>query len=205
MTHPALSTFIDRMDALVASTDDPHAIADATGDHLAEHLLPNPDFLEDRFRVPGTTDYRQHVVHVHPEGKYSIVSLIWQPGQATPIHDHRCWCVVGVLEGQEREERYELHAEADEEWLIDRGSGLYDPGQVCRLVPPDEDIHRVVNAADRQTVSMHIYGANIAECRTSINRIFDLPVRWAPDEPVDTEVSWRDRDPDGVRHRDPAR
>lgn len=194
MIHPALATFIERMDSLVDSTDDPHKIADVTGDLVAEHLLPNPDFLEDRHRVPGDDDYQQHVVHVHPEGRYSIVSLVWKPGQATPIHDHRCWCVVGVLEGQEREERYAFHAEGEEEWLTDEGANIYDPGQVCRLVPPDEDIHRVVNNAPTQSISMHIYGADIAEVGTSINRVFDLPIR-RPNGDDSTESSWRDRDP----------
>ncbi|MCC5948369.1 MAG: cysteine dioxygenase family protein [Nitriliruptoraceae bacterium] len=194
MIHPALARFIERMDTLVDSTDDPHKIADVTGDLVAEHLLSEPDFLEDRHRVPSDDEYQQHVVHVHPEGKYSIVSLVWQPGQATPIHDHRCWCVVGVLEGKEREERYAFHAEGDQEWLTDEGVGVYDPGQVCRLVPPDEDIHRVVNASESQSISMHIYGADISQVGTSINRVFDLPIRERV-EAAGTDASWRERDP----------
>ena len=117
--HPALRSFVEQMDALVASSDDPHEIADGTARHL-EGLLSHPEFLEDRHREPGTDDYRQHLVHVHPEGRYSVVALVWTPGQYTPIHDHRCWCVVGVLEGQEREERYLLQSEAAGEWLASR-------------------------------------------------------------------------------------
>ena len=193
--HPALHTFVDRMDELVSSTEDPGVLAQRTGDHLAE-LLPHPEFLEDRFRVPGDTRYRQHVVHVHPEGRYSIVSLVWRPGQATPVHDHRCWCVVGVLEGREREERYTLHVE-DEEWLTYDGVNIYEPGQVCCLVPPDEDIHRVVNDADQISISMHIYGADIATVGTSINRTFELPIRdGVPD--ADTATSWREHHDDPV-------
>lgn len=188
--HPALANFVIRMDNLVAGSDDPHHVAEACGRHLAE-LLEHPECLAPTHRQPDDEAYRQHVVHVHPEGRYSIVSLVWLPGQATPIHDHRCWCVVGVLKGREREERFSLHAEGDDEWLADEGATLYDPGQVCCLVPPVEDIHRVVNAADDVSISLHIYGADIATVGTSINRTFDLEVR---DGSAATATSWRKRD-----------
>lgn len=174
--HPALTTFLERMDGLVSSTDDPHKIADVTGDHLAG-LLAHPVFLEDRHREASEDGYNQHVVHVHPRGLYSLVSLVWMPGQVTPVHDHRCWCVVGVLEGLERETRYSFHAAGDEQWLVDKGSGLYQPGQICRLVPPEEDIHKVANGGPATAISLHVYGANIAEVGTSINHTFDQPVR----------------------------
>lgn len=195
--HPSLATFIDRMDALVAASDDPHEIVARTDDHLAD-LLRHPEFLEEDHRAPGEHSYRQHVVHVHPEGRYSIVSLVWEPGQATPIHDHRCWCVVGVLDGRERESRYALHAEHGKEWLAELGTAFYEPGDVCRLVPPDEDIHRVGNASGARTISMHIYGANIAEVGTSVNRVFDQPIRTVAPSPGSTRVSWRKRDHDGI-------
>ncbi len=193
--HPALVTFIERMDELVASTSDPAAIAAGVEERLPP-LLAETAFLEDRFRRPSEDGYQQYVVHVHPEGLYSIVSLVWQPGQSTPVHDHRCWCVVGVLEGREQESRYSLHAKDDEEWLVERSGVYYHPGEVCSLVPPQEDIHRVGNASEdgAPTISMHIYGADISEVGTSINRTFDLPVRAGSEGDPGTEISWRAHD-----------
>ena len=189
--HPALASFIERMDRLVATTNDDHRIADVTSEHLAE-LLDQPRFLEDADRASSEDGYTQHVVHVHPQGLYSVVSLVWRPGQATPIHDHRCWCVVGVLRGQEREERFTLHEDDGDQWLSEHAVSHYRPGQVCALVPPDENIHRVVNEADETSISIHVYGADIDACGTSINRTFELPVRADGDD--ETAASWRDRD-----------
>ena len=187
-----LAAFVRDMDTLVSRTDDPWEIARETEGHLTE-LMRHPEFLEDRYREPAPDRYRQHVVHVHPEGKYSVVSLVWQLGQETPIHDHRCWCIVGVLQGLETETRYELHETDGSTVLAKVAESEYQPGQVCALVPPDENIHKVANSGghdDKLTISMHIYGANIAELGTSINHIFDHPVVDAP-HPDSAPISWR--------------
>lgn len=154
---------------------------------------PLHPLVGERYRATSTDGYQQHVVHVHPEGRYSLVALAWLPGQSTPIHDHRCWCVVGVLEGDEQEERFRLHANGEGTWLERQGVRRYHLGQTCRLVPPDEDIHRVTNVGDAAAVSLHVYGADIRACGSSINRTFDLPVR--DTSSGDTVVAWRDRDP----------
>jgi predicted metal-dependent enzyme (double-stranded beta helix superfamily) len=174
--EPHFDQFLERMDALVTAKDDPHVIADETG-HLLAELLEHPEFLEARYREPAAARYRQHLVHVHPLGSYSVVSLVWKPGQATPIHDHRCWCVVGVLQGRERETRYHLYRHQGGDFLLREGESVYSPGQVCRLVPPDEDIHRVANAgAEGLSISIHVYGTDIGVQHTSINHVFEQPV-----------------------------
>jgi len=190
-TASQFAQFLERMDALVAAKDDPHVIADETGQALAE-LLEHPEFLEERFRQPAAGSYRQHLVHVHPRGSYSVVSLVWKPGQATPVHDHRCWCVVGVLQGRELETRYHLYRHGEDELLVRDGESVYTPGQVCRLVPPAEDIHRVENAgAEGISISIHVYGTDIGATRTSINHVFEQPVVDAV-PPGARRIAWRE-------------
>ncbi len=172
MTDSHFAHFLERMDGLVAAKDDPHVIAD--------------------FRQPAPGHYRQHLVHVHPRGSYSVVSLVWRPGQATPIHDHRCWCVVGVLQGRELETRYHLYRRDELSFLVPDGESVYAPGQVCRLVPPDEDIHRVSNAgAQGVSISIHVYGTDIGAQHTSINHVFEQPVMEAVPAGA-RRVSWRE-------------
>jgi predicted metal-dependent enzyme (double-stranded beta helix superfamily) len=190
-TASHFAQFLERMDSLVAAKDDPHVIADETG-HLLAELLEHPEFLEERFRRPAVASYRQHLVHVHPRGSYSVVSLVWKPGQATPVHDHRCWCVVGVLQGRELETRYHLYRQGKAELLVCDGESVYTQGQVCRLVPPAEDIHRVENAgADGLSISIHVYGTDIGALRTSINHVFDQPVVDAVPDGA-RRVAWRE-------------
>ena len=81
------------------------------------------------------------------------MALVWKPGQATPIHDHRCWCVVGVWRGLERETTYNLHSDNGTPYLLQRHVVETRPGDVSVLVPPDEDIHRVENGGTELAIS----------------------------------------------------
>lgn len=148
--------------------DDPHAIAD----HLST-LLGEDGWLSARDQRPGTDSYRQHLLHVSPTRRLSVVALVWQPGQRTPIHDHVAWCIVGVYRGIEREIRYRLGEDGGEQWLVPTGSVEAYPGHVEALVAPGEDIHCVTAGGNQRTISLHVYGADIERRGTSIYRRFD--------------------------------
>lgn len=193
-TTEPLARFLGAMDDAVASSGDTAERAAAAAALLPD-LLAHPEAITAEHRVPSDEGYQQHVVHVHPEGSYSLVALVWRPGQATPIHDHRCWCVVGVLEGEEDEERFHLVEHGDHRGLVRTGTERQPAGSVCTLVPPQENIHRVSNASPGGlTVSLHVYGDDIARCGSSINEVFDerllLPDHAAPDGGV--PLSWRE-------------
>ena len=36
----------------------------------------------------------------------SLYTLVWNPGQWTPVHDHGTWGVVGIIEGRLDEQSY---------------------------------------------------------------------------------------------------
>lgn len=187
----ALRRLTRSLDALVANNTYPHTIA-ARAAMVLRPALADESLLEARHREPAADRYRQHVVHVHPDGLYSVVALVWKPGQATPIHDHRCWCVVGVWRGHERETTYELHDDAEGPYLVARGSTETGPGDVSMLVPPDEDIHRVENSGETLAISIHVYGADISVLGSSINQQFaDGLVRERVAPQGAAPVSWR--------------
>jgi 3-mercaptopropionate dioxygenase len=55
----------------------------------------------------AAVSYRSHTLHVEPDGSFSIVALLWRPGQLTRIHDHVTWCAFGVIQGVEHEELFD--------------------------------------------------------------------------------------------------
>lgn len=166
-------------------------LAAAVGADL-RRLVAAPGWLAPRHRLPSPTAYRQHVLYVAPDGAFSVVSLVWAPGQATVIHDHVAWCAVGVYEGMERETRYRLHAQGGQAFLVEAGTSLARAGDTGVLVPPAEDIHQVACAGHELAVSIHVYGADIGRLGTSINHRFeDIPV--LPDSPAGSDPArWRD-------------
>ena len=144
----------------------------ALAELLKEHGWLSPEHTR------GFPDrYRQHVLHVDPDGAFSVVALVWLPGQKTPIHDHVTWCVVGVYTGEEEEIRYRLCEDGDRRFLVPEGRQKTQPGQVTTLIPPEEDIHQVSNVGEGKAISIHVYGADIGKLGSSINRTFDdLPI-----------------------------
>ena len=190
-TTAGLASFVADIERVVASERDPHPIAAAVQARLPE-LLADPSFLAPEYREPWPDRYRSHLLVVAPTRRFSVVSMVWLPGQVTPIHDHICWCVVGVLQGLERERRYSLHERpADgERWLVPLEDETVTPGHTCALIPPDENIHQVRNAGDGLAISIHVYGENIAVYGSSINQCFgDLPIR--PGDTSGAPVAWR--------------
>lgn len=144
--------------------------ADAVAACLRRNL-PGPDILSPEARLGDPERYVQHILHVEPDGAFSVVALVWRPGQTTPIHDHVSWCVVGVLHGDEYEEIFTT----DGTTLRRVSDSVNATGEVCGFAPPG-DIHRVRNIGADVAVSLHVYGANIAERGNSVRRTYDLPI-----------------------------
>jgi len=145
--------------------------ADLVADVLWLHM-PGPEILTAEQRYGDPAAYRCHLLHAEPDGLFSVVALVWRPGQATPIHDHVTWCVFGVIQGAEHEERYTLR---DDGWLELAGTAVNATGDVAGLAPPG-DIHRVRNAGTETAISLHIYGTDISRLGSSVRRVYDLPV-----------------------------
>lgn len=149
--------------------------ADAVAQELSNHLAARPS-VPEQYRQANPDHYIQHLIHTEPDGSFSLVALVWLPGQCTPVHDHLAWCVTGVAEGEEREQRYELRAPDDvAEHLTATDQVTNQLGDVSALAPPG-DIHRVTNSSDSLTVSFHIYGADIATHGSSVRRAYHHPV-----------------------------
>ncbi|MDT9685025.1 cysteine dioxygenase family protein [Streptomyces sp. TRM76323] len=149
------------------------SVARTVAPHLGGEGLLTPEQLE-----PDWWSYRQHVLHVEPDGLFSIVALVWLPGQRTAVHDHLAWCVTGVHLGAEEEIHYRLAADGDQAHLVPIEATVHEAGAVDFLVPPG-DIHEVRNAADHTSVSIHVYGTDLRRSGSSIRRTYALSVRAA--------------------------
>ncbi len=173
-----VASFVAAVEALLATQPVPSALIQGVQEHLRP-LLATPDVLRPEHREPWSHRYRSHLLAVAPSKRFSLVALVWLPGQVTPIHDHICWCVVGVLEGLERERRFGLREGADgTRWLVPAGEWPVRVGETSALLPPEENIHQVRNAGDTLAISLHVYGEDIGTYGTSVNQCFDdLPLR----------------------------
>jgi predicted metal-dependent enzyme (double-stranded beta helix superfamily) len=75
------------------------------------------------------------------------------------VHDHTVWGLIGMLRGAEISRNY--RADSSGALVVDTVHHL-EPGVVSAVSPRIGDIHQVANAlADRASISIHAYGANI--------------------------------------------
>jgi 3-mercaptopropionate dioxygenase len=153
-----LRGFVVSFAELLSSTKDEKSILES-GAALLRQLIRQDDWLPEEFARPNPERYQQYLLHCDSRERFSIVSFVWGPGQATPIHDHTVWGLVGVLRGAERVEAFRRTAGG---LVATRAAEIIESGTVDAVSPRIGDIHRVANAlSDRPSVSIHVYGANI--------------------------------------------
>lgn len=139
---------------------------------LTTRLSQDGSWLAPEFRASRADCYARHLLHRDRQNRFVVLSLVWLPGQGTPIHDHSCWGVMGILEGSLEEVAYERlddgtragHAE-----LSEIGGHQVHARSTSYLLPPYREIHRIGNNTNAPTVSLHIYGRDIDEVN-----VFDL-------------------------------
>ncbi|MBO9546309.1 cysteine dioxygenase [Caulobacter sp.] len=159
-----LSDFVADLSDLLDQTGD-EAVILREGAALLAHLVAADDWLPEPQSQPDPARYQQYLLHRDPAGRFSVVSFVWGPGQATPVHDHTVWGLVGVLRGAELSQAYERRGEA----LAAAGEvQRLEAGQVEAVSPTVGDIHRVANAFDDLvSISIHVYGADIGTVKRS--------------------------------------
>ncbi|WP_414168951.1 cysteine dioxygenase [Streptoverticillium reticulum] len=180
MTTPTAPPTTARLDELIGDVREavgrglpPDTTAYLVGERLAAHLGAG-DLLTEEQCEGDPEHYRQHILHAEPDGSFSVVALVWMPGQQTCIHDHVSWCVTGVHQGTESERRYRLVPEGLTARLVATEDVVNAQGGVCGFAPPG-DIHRVRNAGSSTAISVHIYGADVSRLGSSVRRVYDLP------------------------------
>jgi predicted metal-dependent enzyme (double-stranded beta helix superfamily) len=165
--NPArLRDFIRALSELLESTPQESAIL-RDGGLLLGRLVAFDDWLAPAFAEADPARYRQFLLHPDARGRFSVVSFVWGPGQATPIHDHTVWGLIGMLRGAEYSQAYR-HA-PDGSLAADGAPRRLLPGNVDAVSPTIGDIHQVGNVyADRVSISIHVYGADIGALQRSV-------------------------------------
>ncbi|MCC9312418.1 cysteine dioxygenase family protein [Kitasatospora sp. RB6PN24] len=167
---PEAQALIADTRAVVARGLAPDLTAFLVGEQLRERL-GRPGLLTPAQCEPDPEHYRTHVLHTEEDGSFSVVALVWLPGQRTCIHDHVCWGVAGVHQGQEVERRYRLVPDGPRAQLLPTEELVNDTGSVSAFTPPG-DIHRVRNGGGDLAVSIHIYGADVRRLGSSVRRTY---------------------------------
>lgn len=131
----------------------------------ADAFMRPPHFRSD------PAHYSRNLIFEASDASLSLYSIVWLPGQWTPVHDHGSWGVVGVVDGVLEERSYvRLSPDrgADENIELARGGVLLlARGAVTSFVPNPDHIHVTGVPAERsQAVSLHLYGRMMSNFNT---------------------------------------
>jgi predicted metal-dependent enzyme (double-stranded beta helix superfamily) len=99
--------------------------------------------------------------------RYSVLAMVWNVGQGTPLHDHSgTWCVECVYQGRIRVTSYSVRGGDPESGVVQFAREteiLAGPAEAGALIPPFE-YHVLANAGDQPAVTIHVYGGEMTSC-----------------------------------------
>lgn len=163
---PQLQRLADQIGAAVALS--PHEMAREVTAALHE-ATAGTSWLPPERRRAGHENYARHLLFGDPDGRFSILAIVWDHGQMSPIHGHHCWCAVGVYQGQLTETYYSPNP----------AGGQPVPGAATRrgagtlsFEPASSGIHRISNESGAVAVSLHVYGIAQDRISSGVNRLY---------------------------------
>jgi len=177
MTSPALEAFIAEAASRSGKPADPADHVLAIAPLMLDLIEHAGSFLEPRHYRSSEIGYTRNLIFSAPDASLSLYSIVWLPGQWTPVHDHGSWGVVGVVEGVLEERSYvRLSPDrgADDGIELARGGTvLLGHGAVTSFVPNPDHIHITGVPSERpRAVSLHLYGRTMSDFN-----IYDVPAR----------------------------
>jgi predicted metal-dependent enzyme (double-stranded beta helix superfamily) len=168
MISSVLQRFIAQAAGLSREQVDPADCVLALAPLMLDLIDRAGTFLEPQHYRSDPWSYTRNLVYDAADDSLSLYSIVWLPGQWTPVHDHGSWGVVGVIEGVLEERSYvrlspDRGADADID-LARGGTVLLRQGAVTSFVPNPDHIHVTGVPLERpRAVSLHLYGRMMSD------------------------------------------
>jgi predicted metal-dependent enzyme (double-stranded beta helix superfamily) len=115
--------------------------------------------------------YARHVLHADPQGRFTILALVWSGGQFSPVHAHDTWCAYAVHRGALTETLFRFDAGAAQ--VTPLRTETRRAGYGCFARSGLEQIHRLGNAGLEPAISIHVYGVDAVQVCSHVNRVLD--------------------------------
>ena len=168
--HSSLETFRSACETVMAESSAPCQIVRRLAPHMRSLAQSADRFLKPAHLRGDPDHYARNLIFSDDSGLLSLFTLVWAPGQWTPIHDHGTWGVVGVVQGVLEEQSFmRVDARPDQGGdegieLAPGGLVMLPPGAVSTFVPQPDHIHETGVAIDGlPALSLHLYGNELNE------------------------------------------
>ena len=149
--------------AIVADTDDDREIVRRVMP-LARRVGADPSLRREEFYdCDSEQGFAINILHEEPDHTLLVEAIAWLPGRGVKPHNHKTWGVVLGLDGRETNVNWQRRDDGSRPGyadLVARHEVAVGAGDVVAFLP--EDIHSVRNDGAAPTLSLHIYGKNLA-------------------------------------------
>ena len=167
-THPLVLDLADSVSKSIACCSTaglPEQVATGLPDFLG-----CKDLLPAHQRQADVKTYRRHLLYADPAGRFSVLALVWLPGQRTLVHAHTAWGAVGVYKGDPSIICYDCCEQDGYRLEFSRRNHVHAQTGDCSWVKPGlNDIHRIYNDSDKPVITIHVYGRDLLRNPLSIN------------------------------------
>ena len=165
--HPdKVTELIRRLDEAVAVKDDAARCRNVK-QVLVDIVKSQEQFVPAPYLKPTPDRYARRLLHRDPEGRFTVIVMVWDAGQGTPLHDHAgTWCVECVYRGSIRVTSYSVHGGDPETDIVqfERETQIMaGVGEAGALIPPFE-YHVIENPNDSPSITIHVYGGEMTYC-----------------------------------------
>jgi 3-mercaptopropionate dioxygenase len=165
-TQSMVNDLIHRLDDAVSASDDATRCRNVKK-VLEDIVTSGGAFVPEALLEPVRDRYARRLLHRDPQGRYTVLVMVWGVGQQTPLHDHAgIWCVECVYRGVIAVSSYSVRGgdpekdrvKFEREKVVRAG-----PGEAGALIPPFE-YHVIANPTDQSAVTIHVYGGEMTHC-----------------------------------------
>jgi 3-mercaptopropionate dioxygenase len=174
LEHPILRRFVATTESILSEQTD-------VRDRLWHLRRPYAELLNDQTWLPAEFcqpnfnsamggGIASWLLYRSEAKDLSLFSLVVPVGSVTPVHNHLAWGLVGLYQGEQEEEEFDVPADYDHHQssareipIKLRARRILKRGEFYELVPPYNDVHRVRTISSVPSISLHLL-ANDTGC-----------------------------------------
>lgn len=125
---------------------------------LVRRLLTSSYWLQGEYREPNPdTGWSVLMLYDEPEFCLTVQTVVWLPGQVSPIHNHAAWGVVALISGEEKNTFWRRTRDSEFPDRIEKvGEQVLVPGDIISFMP--DGIHHVEVMGEEPTITFNLYG-----------------------------------------------
>ena len=150
-----LFRFLTNLEDILLNIADSHRLQKIRP--LVRRLLNYSEWLHYEYLEPDpATGWSVLTLYDEPDFPLTVQTVVWLPGQVSPIHNHATWGVIAIVSGEEKNTIWRKVDPENSSRIEKVGELILSPGDIISFTP--DAIHHVEAMGDEPTVSFNLYG-----------------------------------------------